>query len=137
MSIMDNKQLVRTFLEKAFIENDLDRAVELISNDYCLHDPMRPGFRGGRDAFKEAQKLYIEGIHDHSFTINDQIAEGDRVVTRWTASGCQAKDLPGIPNKNRCFKVGGITISRVADGKIKEEWQDWDSMGLARQLGTA
>lgn len=136
MSFTDNKELVRTYFERAFVQNDLDAAAELISDDYCLHDPTRPGFRGGVDAFKEAQGVYLRAIRDHSLTIDDQIAEGDRVVTRWTASGCQTKDLPGIPDKGACFKIGGITISRVSNGKIVEEWQDWDDKGLARQLGS-
>jgi steroid delta-isomerase-like uncharacterized protein len=135
MSVMDNKQLVRTFFKKAFVQHDLDAAAEFISDNYCLHDPTRPDFRGGVDAFKEAQGVYLEAIHGHTATIDDQIAEGDRVVTRWTATGCQTKDLPGIPDKGECFKIGGITISRLSDGKIVEEWQDWDDRGLARQLG--
>ncbi len=136
MSITDNKKLVRTFFERAFVRNDLDAAAELISDDYCLHDPTRPEFRGGIDAFKKAQEVYLRAIRDHSLIINDQIAEGDKVVTRWTASGCQEKDLPGIPDKGACFKIGGITISRVSNGKIVEEWQDWDAAGLAKQLGS-
>ena len=137
MTAADNKELVRTYLEKAFAQTDLDAAAEMISDHYCLHDPLRPNFSGGRDAFKNAHKAYIHGVRDHSFTINDQIAEGDKVVTRWTVKGCQTKDLPGIPSKEQCFKVGGITISRVADGKIMEEWQDWDALGLRSQLGSA
>ena len=124
-------------MEKAFVHTDLDAAAEMIGENYCLHDPLRPDFAGGRDAFKKAHRAYIQGVRDHSFTINDQIAEGDKVVTRWTVTGCQSKDLPGIPFKGGCFKVGGITISRVFDGKIAEEWQDCDTMGLARQLGSS
>ncbi len=137
MSIVDNKALVRTYLERAFVQHDLDAAAELISEDYCLHDPVRPDFSGGRESFKAVHKVYLNGVRDHSFTINDQIAEGDRVVTRWTVTGCQTKDLPGIPSKGECFKIGGITISRVSDGHIVEEWQDWDNLGLAKQLGNA
>ncbi|MFZ5868700.1 MAG: ester cyclase [Thermodesulfobacteriota bacterium] len=137
MAISENKELVRTFFERAFVQHDLDSAAELISDDYCLHDPARPDFRGGIDAFKEVQGVYLRAIRGHAATIDDQFAEGDRVVTRWTASGCQTDDLPGIPNKGGCFKIGGITISRVLDGKIVEEWQDWDTLGLARQLGSS
>lgn len=134
MSGEDSKKLVRSFFEKAFVQNDLDAAAELLTSDYCLHDPSRPGFAGGIEAFKQAQKVYLEAISLHNLTINDQVAEGDRVVTRWTASGTQNADLPGIPNNGKSFKVGGITISRVSDGHIAEEWQDWDDAGLRRQL---
>jgi hypothetical protein len=81
---------------------------------------IRPDFSGGVDAFKEMMSECMEGSRDESFVIDDIIAESDRVVTRWTASGCQTKDLPGIPNQGKCFKIGGISISRVSDGKISE-----------------
>ena len=132
---MDNKQLVRTLFETAFVQHDLDAAGEFLSDDYYLHDPMMPDFGGGVDAFKDAHGVYLHAMRDHSLTIVDQIVEGDKVVTRWIATGCQNADLPGIPNKGGCFKIGGITISRVFEGKIVEEWQDWDTLGLARQLG--
>jgi steroid delta-isomerase-like uncharacterized protein len=134
---MDNKELVRVFHERAFVQHDLDAAAELVSENYCVHDPAMPGFEGGREAFKKMCGEGMEGMRDFSVTINDQIAEGDRVATRWTMSGCQTKDFPGIPNKGECFKIGGITISKVTDGKIVEEWTDWDDQGFARQLGSA
>ncbi len=59
------------------------------------------------------------------------------MVTRWTFSGCQKKDLPGIPSKGKCFNVSGISISRVADGKIAEEWVSMDALGMKQQLGSA
>jgi steroid delta-isomerase-like uncharacterized protein len=135
MSVQENKQLVRTFYETAYIEHDMDAAGEMLSNDYRLHDPMRPDFGQGVDAFKQAQWGYIGAMQDHTITIDDQFGESDRVVTRWTATGTQKDDLPGIPNHGKCFKVSGITISRVSDGKITEEWNIWDAAGLAGQLG--
>jgi steroid delta-isomerase-like uncharacterized protein len=134
MSAEDNKKLVRSFFEKAFVQHDLEAAAEFLTHDYCLHDPTRPDFTGGIEAFKEAQGMYLEAISNHHLTINDQIAEGDRVVTRWQVTGAQSKDLPGIPNRGKSFKIGGITISRVSDGHIAEEWQDWDDAGLRQQL---
>jgi steroid delta-isomerase-like uncharacterized protein len=132
---MNNKELIRKHFETAFVHNDLDTASKFVSDDYRLHGPFRTGSQTGPGAFKEAQGVYLRAMRDHSATIDDQIAEGDRVVTRWTASGCQTRDLPGIPDKGKCFKVGGITISRVSDGKIAEEWIEWDTADFARQLG--
>ena len=82
-------------------------------------------------------KAFSEAIRDSSHTIEDQVAEGDRVVTRWTFSGCQTKYLPEIPSKGRRFNVNGITISRVVDGKIAEEWVNMDALGMREQLGSA
>jgi len=138
MASMGNKELVRTFVDKAFVQHDLDGAFEFISEDYMLHDSTHPDFPGGRAAFKEMLRECMEsGVQNPSFTIDDQFAEDDRVVTRWTSSGCQTKDLPGIPSKGKCFNVSGITISRVSDGKIAEDWVTMDELGLQRQLGSA
>ncbi|MEW6350968.1 MAG: ester cyclase [Thermodesulfobacteriota bacterium] len=137
MTGMDNKELVRSCFEKACVHHDLDGASELVSEDYFLHDPMAPDFSGGREGFKAWCRSYIDAIPDCTCTIEDQVAEGDRVATRFSVSGCQTKDLPGVPSKGGCFKVNGISISRVAEGKIAEEWMYMDSLGMRDQLGTA
>jgi steroid delta-isomerase-like uncharacterized protein len=134
---MDNKELVRSCFEKACNRHDVDGASELVSEDYMLHDPTEPNFRGGREAFKEMCNGFLEATRDLACTVKDQVAEGNRVATRWTCSGCQTKDLPGIPNQDRCFNFSGITISRVADGKIAEEWVNMDSSGFREQLGSS
>jgi len=134
---MDNKELVRSCFDKAINDHDMDGAAELITEDYMLHDPMEPNFRGGREAFKEMCGGFFDAVRDFSCDIEDQVGEGDRVATRWTCSGCQTKDLPGIPNKGGCFNMSGITISRVADGKIAEEWVSMDNLGMLKQLGSA
>jgi len=133
MASMRNKELVRTYFEKAFAQCDLDGASEFLSDNYMLHDPMRPDFAGGRDAFKQIHSVYMRGIRNHSFTIDDQIAEDDRVATRWTVSACQSREVDDLPAKDECYKVSGITVSRVSDGKIVEEWQDWDALGMLKQ----
>lgn len=132
---MNNKELIRAYFQRAFVEHDLDTAAQLGSKDYRLHGPMQTESSTGPGAFKEGHGLYLRAMRDHVAAIDDQIAEGDKVVTRWTASGCQIKDLPGIPDKGKCFEIGGITIHRVSDGKIAEEWVNWDTADFARQLG--
>lgn len=134
---MDNKEIVRSCFEKACVQHDMDAASELISEDYILHDPTNPDFPGGREAHKEMCKGFSEVMRDTSCSIEDQVAEGDRVVTRWRFSGCQTKDLPGIPSKGGCFNISGITISRVANGQIAEEWVEMDNLGMRQQLGSA
>lgn len=137
MAQMDNKELVRLGLEKGCNQHDNEGAAELLSEDCMLHDPSQPDFPGGREAFKEMCSGFMESIRDASCTIEDQISEGDKVVTRFTFSGCQMKDLPDIPSKGKCFNVSGMTISRMADGKIVEEWMSMDELGMRRQLERA
>ena len=86
---MDNKELIRTYFERAFVKHDLDAAAQLVSEDYRLHGPMRADSLHGPGAFKEGHGLFLRAMRDHVAHIDDQIAEGDKVVTRWTASGCQ------------------------------------------------
>jgi len=137
MAAIDNKELVRSYFERGCVQHDLDAASELVSEDYVAHNPTQPDFPVGREAHKEMCKGFAEAVRDTSCSIEDQVAEGDRVVTRWTFSGCQTKDLLGLPSKGKCFNVSGITISRVADGKIAEEWVNMDDLGMQRQLGGA
>jgi len=132
---MDNKELVRLAFEKGCNQHDMEAAVQLVSEDYMLHDPSMPDFPGGREAHLEICRSFMESIRDSSCTIEDQIAEGDKVVTRFTFSGCQTKDLPDMPSKGGCFNVSGVTVSRVADGKIAEEWMYMDELGMRKQLG--
>jgi steroid delta-isomerase-like uncharacterized protein len=136
MADIDNKELVRSCFEKACVLHDREGASLLLSEDYMLHDPLHPDFAGGREAFKDMCKG-SDAFRDVSCTIDDQFAEGDRVATRWTVSGCQTKDLPDLPSKGGCFNMSGITISRVVDGKIAEEWVNMDALGMRQQLGSA
>lgn len=122
-----NRELVRRYYDLAFVEHDLNRAGAMMAPDYIIHDPtLKSGQLSGVDAWKKLQGDYFKLIPDHKLSILDQIAENDKVVTRWGVKG----DLSG-----KAFDITGITITRVQDGLIAEEWQDWDSQGLFRQIG--
>jgi steroid delta-isomerase-like uncharacterized protein len=134
MTTEENKLLVRHFFELAFVEHDLESASQMLTHDYELHDPARPVFGGGRHSFRNVQQPYVDAFDNHLLSVDDQLAEGDKVVTRWTVTGTQRSDLPGIPNHGKSFLISGITISRVQDSQIAEEWQVWDDAGLKQQL---
>jgi predicted ester cyclase len=72
---------------------------------------------------------------DLHFTIEDQIAEGDKVVNRVTARGTHLGDFRGIPPTGKQVTVAGITIDRIAGGKLVESWTSWDFLGILQQLG--
>jgi steroid delta-isomerase-like uncharacterized protein len=131
----DSKEVVRSFFEALFLEKDLKAAVKLLSDDYILHGIRFPDFAGRREGLADLHSAYIRAVPDGNLTIHEQIIDRDRVVTRWTARGTHKKGLPGIPATNRSFSVTGITITRVSGGKIVEEWQNWDRLGLLEQLG--
>ena len=79
--------------------------------------------------------LYRNAFPDLHFQLEDVIAEGDRVVSRITASGTHERDLPGIPATGRHVSVSGIVIARYEDGKAVEDWVSFDFLGLFQQLG--
>jgi steroid delta-isomerase-like uncharacterized protein len=130
-----NKRIVREFFEGYFIHHDKSLPDRYLASDYVLHDPSAPDFSGGREEFKMVQDKFFNAFPDHRLTIDDQFADGDKVVTRWTARGTQENDLPGCPSAGKHAVVTGITVSRISDGKIAEEWQNWDTLGLMKQLG--
>ena len=136
MSPEQNKLLVRRLFERVYIDHDLDGAAEMLTHDYYLHDPARPVFAGGPDSFRNALQAYEDALENQLLSVEDQVAVGDKVVTRWTVTGTQRADLPGIPNHGKSFLINGITITRIADDRIAEEWQVWDYAGLRQQLLT-
>ena len=80
-------------------------------------------------------RVFRGAFPDTRITIEDQVAEGDRVVTRWTARGTHQGDLMGIPPSGASGEIGGVTINRISGGKIAETWGSYDLLGLIRQIG--
>jgi predicted ester cyclase len=78
------------------------------------------------------------GVPDLTVTVEDQIADGDKVATRWTAQGTHDGELMGIDPTRRTAVVTGITVQRIGDGgQIVEGWTNWDMLGMLQQLGIA
>jgi steroid delta-isomerase-like uncharacterized protein len=131
-----NKALVRRELEEIFNEGKLDLADELLAADYVVHDSALPEPVRGIDGFKRLRAGYQNASSDLRTTINDMIAEDDKVVTRWTTRGTHDKgEMLGVPPTGKQVEVTGITLNRISEGKIAEDWTVWDSLGLLRQLG--
>ncbi len=130
-----NKAIARRALE-LFSGGDLDEMDELVSQDAVDHDTQNPnaGIHGPEGA-KQTAAMYRAAFSDLRITVEDQIAEGDKVVTRWTAVGTNDGDLMGLPASGRSSTVTGIGIDRIADGKIVETWGNWDTLGMMQQLG--
>jgi steroid delta-isomerase-like uncharacterized protein len=128
-----NKDVARRLYEEALNKRDLDLLDELVRPDYIEHDPL-PGQREGLDGIRDRYTMLIEGL-DPRFTIEDEIAEGDRVVVRWTNSGTHVGEFLGAPATNRSFSIAGIDIYRVQDGKLAEHWHVVDMYAQLIQLG--
>ena len=79
--------------------------------------------------------MYRSAFPDMTLTIEQQISEGDTVVTRWTARGTHEGELFGIAPTGKRVSVGGVVISRVIDGQLVEDYESYDVHGMMRQLG--
>jgi steroid delta-isomerase-like uncharacterized protein len=135
MSSEDNKAIVRRFYEEVLNEKRLDRADELVAQDYLDHDAV-PGQGPGLEGAKQQRwAMYFAAIPDLHATIDDMVAEGDKVVVRYTAEGTQLGQLPGIPPTGKRFRTSGISVYRLAEGKLAEQWEQADMLGLMQQLG--
>ena len=129
-----NKTIVRRLIEDAFNKGNLGTVDQLVANDYVYREPML-GEKRGPQGCKEVFSMYKTAFPDARLTIDEQIAEGDRVVTRWTARGTHRGPLLGITPTNKQVTVQGMIISRIRDGKIVEEFETYDALGMLSQLG--
>jgi steroid delta-isomerase-like uncharacterized protein len=129
-----NKQLSRRFTE-LFTVGDPGRADEVLSRDVVFHGPAGIGDLCGLAEMKRFVAAYHAAFPDAQSTIEDQVAEGSKVVTRWRARGTHRGDLAGIAATGREIDLQGITIERIEDGKIVEVWVARDDLRLLRQLG--
>jgi steroid delta-isomerase-like uncharacterized protein len=131
-----NKTVSRRFLEEVWNKRNMAVLNEIIANDHVNTGPgTLPGLPTGPEGSKQFVQVYLNAFPDVHFTIDDQIAEGDKVVTRWTASGTHKGELAGIPATGKSSTVTGINVERIMNGKIVESWGIFDQFGMMQQLG--
>ena len=129
--------LSRRSFDEIWNNGNLDVADELFSRDYVNHDPASPEIPPGPEGVKQLAKMYRRAFPDLRFTIDEMLATGDRVVSRWTGEGTHRGPLRGLPATGRRVRVCGISIHRMAGGRIVETWVSWDTLGMMEQLGAA
>jgi steroid delta-isomerase-like uncharacterized protein len=127
-----NKALIQRYVVECIGKNDLSLMDELLAATYVWHAPS-----GDFDfqAYKQFQPSVLAAFPDGYWTIEDLIAQGDRVAWRFTFRGTHRGEFMGFPGTGKQVCLAGMIISRIAEGKIAEEWEMWDGAGLARQLG--
>jgi steroid delta-isomerase-like uncharacterized protein len=137
MSTASNKELVARWYEEVYNRGDLAVADEIFAADYVNHESSAPpgGWPCGPAGPKAIVGAYRTAFPDIHFTIEEQLADGDKVVTRWLAHATHTGPLMGLPPTGRAAAVTGTSIERVADGKIAETWINFDLLGLMTQLG--
>jgi steroid delta-isomerase-like uncharacterized protein len=130
----ENKALARRWAD-IFNQGNLDLVEEIYAPGFVNHDPAMPEDVRGLEGAREFYGMYQSAFPDTEITIEDQVAEGDKVVTRWTARGTHQGDLMGVPPSGNRVEVAGITISRIEGGKVAEEWNNYDALGMMQAIG--
>ncbi|MBV9341445.1 MAG: ester cyclase [Acidobacteria bacterium] len=130
-----NKSLVRRLIEESVNNGNFNSLDEIVSADYVYREPTA-GEKRGRAGFQEIITAYRNAFPDIKLTIEEQIAEGDKVMTRTSGSGTHRGELFGTPPTGKLVTgVSGICVTRIANGKVVEDNWVYDALGMMRQLG--
>src|SRR5919107_608084 len=137
MSVEENKAVLRREVEELYNhKGNLDVVEEIFSPDYVSHEPTS-GEVWGIEGARQFAVTFRKAFPDLENTIEDMVAEGDKVVMRFSGSGThegETTEAFGSPTGKR-MEITGITIKRFADGKIVEAWTNFDALGMMQQLG--
>jgi steroid delta-isomerase-like uncharacterized protein len=134
MSAEENKALVRRW----FAELDRGNLAifdELLPEDYQDHNPPLPDLPGGREGVKQASQMLRAAFPDASHTIHDQMAEGDKVMTRLSVRATFLGEILGYQPTGKPVEASGIAVHRIAGGRLVEHWAHMDMRGFMRQIG--
>jgi steroid delta-isomerase-like uncharacterized protein len=143
VSLEENKALVRNFFDEVWNNRNLDYLDEIYAPGFVLHALWQNTSAGGAieaEGTEPAKKViggWFEGFPDLEVTVEDQVAEGDLVGSRHSSHGTHTSSFMGLPATGREATVTGMTVTRIADGKIAEAWTSWDALGMFEQLGIA
>jgi steroid delta-isomerase-like uncharacterized protein len=139
VSTTTHQLLCHFMVEKVFNEGELDLLDLLMAPDAVNHEleSFGPSAARGPEAVRQFIRVFRSAFPDLRVTVIDQLGDGDRVATRWKMEGTQKNRLMGIEATHRSICIEGIRIDRIANGRIAETWNRWDTFDLLRQLGAA
>ncbi len=129
----EQTKLVVLKLYELLNDGDTESMGELVTQEYVEHDPL-PGQGTGREGVLDRFSMIVSALAPH-FTVEDVVAESDKVVVRWTNTGTHVAEFAGIPATARPFTIAGIDIYRVTNGSISEHWHVIDQLSMLGQLG--
>jgi len=133
VSADENRELARRFFEEVWNERDELAIDRYIAEDAAGNDPT---FGAGREAFRKQWRAWQAAFPDLHFAVEEIVAEGHVVVTRWTLTGTHSgADFEGTPASGAAIKVGGMSLDHIRDGMIASGFDGWDELGFRRQLG--
>jgi steroid delta-isomerase-like uncharacterized protein len=135
MSTEENKTIVRRVNDEVWSKGQLDVIDELIADDFVATVVGAPEQIRGPQGFREFVVMYRTAFPDLRITVDEQFAEGETVVTRWTATGTNEGELMGMPATGKQATTAGFNINRISGGKLVEGWGLFDQLGLLQQIG--
>ncbi len=135
MSVEENKALVRRWSEELWSQGNLAVVDAIVSPDYLRHDPGDPFPARGREDVKRLVGMLRAMLPDLTIEIEDMVAEGDKVVIRYTGLATDTEGFMGQPPTGKVTRTAAIQIFRIASGQIAESWAVRDDLGTLRQLG--
>jgi steroid delta-isomerase-like uncharacterized protein len=133
MSAEENKDLARRSWEMLVNQQNPDAIDELYTPNFVWHEPDED-IQGPEEA-RRFLTMYLSAFPDMRVSVEDEIAEGDKVVTRWTIRGTHRGELMGMAPTDEQVEIKGITIHRIEGGRIAEEWERYDNLSVMQQLG--
>jgi steroid delta-isomerase-like uncharacterized protein len=125
---------MRRYLD-VFEQGNIELLDELLAPDYINHSPATPDLPTGPEGVKAVVTMFRSAIPDLRVVVDDMIAEGDKVATRYTLEGTHESELFGVPPTSRQLSIKSITVERVSDGRIRDHWRVTDELGMMQQLG--
>jgi steroid delta-isomerase-like uncharacterized protein len=128
------KEITRRLNKEVWNQGKLSTIDELVSSDFVNHSPA-PGLPADREGFKQFVMMYRNAFPDVKITIEDIVAEGDRVMIRWSATGTHKGEIMGVEPTNKEVDVTGMSENRISNGKVVEQWNEFDVMGMMQQIG--
>ena len=129
----ENEATVRRFFDELCNGRNGAVADEIIAANYVSHGPQAPP-ASGPDGVRDRVAVYHDALDGH-WDVQEVFSVGDRVVARWSGQGRHQAELMGVPPTGREIDVEALSVFRIADGKIAEEWTVWDALGLLQQVG--
>jgi steroid delta-isomerase-like uncharacterized protein len=133
-AMQQNSAIIRRFIEETINQGQIDSAAQFVWEDVVEQVPF-PGQGPGLEGLKDILRGMRAGFPDLHFSVEEQIAEGEKVLTRFEWTGTHRGEFLGVPATGRPVKVWGMVIDRLADGRIKDTRIIMDSLGLMMQLG--
>ena len=129
------KEADRIILEVVWSTGDVDRLDEIVAGDIVHHDPFDQNAADGLAGMKRTIASYREAFPDVRFQVEDQLAEADKVLTRWSSVGTHTGSLMGETPTGKTVQLTGMVVERFEDGKIVEAWRNWDILTLLQRIG--